>query len=155
MITEAFTKISFFSGHPYSASTQISKIEGCELKRQSGSLPFLFKNGACGTYSNKVFLCFGESSKSQCHRLVLILVRSWTVRVLWTNWLNFIPVGKEIASSMKAILFFLIISLDCLIWMDLHSLWVITQKHGEVTQKFWIWLLVNGQPENPILIRIG
>ena len=63
----ALTKIAF-SGHPNSASTQISKIEGCELKRQSGSLPFLFKNGACGTYSNKVFLCFGESSKSQCQR---------------------------------------------------------------------------------------
>ena len=61
-------KIPLDHRHPISASTQISKIEGCELKRQSGSLPFLFKNGACGTYSNKVFLCFGESSKSQCQR---------------------------------------------------------------------------------------
>ena len=53
---------------------QVSKIVGCELKR-IGDLNYEFYRGACGTYNfpqERVVLCFSESFRSKCERLVFM-----------------------------------------------------------------------------------
>jgi len=44
---------------------QVSKISDCWLNRQS-DLPFDFNFGSCGTYNNRVHLCFTLTEKDKC-----------------------------------------------------------------------------------------
>ena len=57
------------SQHTEMIYLQMSKIEGCSLKRQE-DLPFNFYHGACNVFNQpqtKILLCFEYTETQKCH----------------------------------------------------------------------------------------
>ena len=58
-----------FGGNLDSTKTQISKLDGCMVKR-TGDLDFDFESGACTNFNNQqVYLCFPQGQEKQCRFL--------------------------------------------------------------------------------------